>query len=147
MVHGAWSCSLYRCTITYCDRNFHSFLYRSLQDAADNETDSYMHVHVARIQKEITNSKTVGYPREVFDPTLIEIRRLYDSSGQMFVDSDFPPVEVSLYKVASGSSNATTSTAKAVKHPPIEWKRAHEFLVTGSVTACKVFEGCLQPFL
>ena len=125
---------------------FSFILYRSLQDAADNETDSYMHVHVARIQKEITNSKTVGYPREVFDPTLIEIRRLYDSSGQMFVDSDFPPVEVSLYKVASGSSNATTSTAKAVKHPPIEWKRAHEFLVTGSVTACKVFEGCLQPF-
>lgn len=104
-----------------------------------------MQVHNAKIQKEISNSKTVGYPREVFDPTLIEIQKLYNSSGQKFVDSDFPPLEVSLFKrEPTPSSHPTSATSKAVKHPSIEWKRAHEFLITGSDTTCKVFEGFLK---
>ena len=105
-----------------------------------------MQVHIAKIQKEISNSKTVGYPRAVFDPMLSEIQRLYNSSGQKFVDLDFPPLEVSLFKREPTSSSLSTSAvnSKAVKHPSIEWKRAYEFLITGSDTTCKVFEGFLH---
>ena len=116
----------------------HSF--RSFKDASDADTASYLKIHDAKIQAEINNSKVVGYPRLVYDLNLQTVESLYSSSGQKFVDTEFPPFDQSLFK-SGEASQPGTSASKGVKHPPIEWKRSFEFLGE----KCKVFDDKIEP--
>jgi len=122
-------------------------LLRTAQEALESETEKYMSVHHAQIQAEINNILTVGFPRALDDPSLRGVDDSFNKYGKKFLDMDFKPVQSSLFipiaanTTTDGKQSSSLTTANK-KHPPVEFKRAHEFLATEDY---QVFSGAIEP--
>eukprot|EP00597_Dinobryon_sp_UTEXLB2267_P012206 CAMPEP_0170120186 /NCGR_PEP_ID=MMETSP0020_2-20130122/14966_1 /TAXON_ID=98059 /ORGANISM="Dinobryon sp., Strain UTEXLB2267" /LENGTH=889 /DNA_ID=CAMNT_0010349949 /DNA_START=12 /DNA_END=2681 /DNA_ORIENTATION=- len=116
------------------------------QEALESETEQYMSVHNAQIQAEINNVLTIGFPRALDDPALRGVEDSFNKYGKKFVDMDFKPLQASLFvpngPKSTDGKQAASSTTVTKKHPPVEFKRAHEFLATEDY---QVFSGAIEP--
>jgi hypothetical protein len=114
---------------------------RTVQEALASETENFISVRNAQVQQEIAGSKSAGYMRALDDPQLRDTESKFSSYGKKFVDPEFPPLDSSLYKQNTTSAMMGQKSSASSKHPPVEWKRAYEFLGTDY----QVFSGAIEP--
>lgn len=96
----------------------------TMQDPDDSELHKYTQQREMVIRRELQDAAKLNIPREMDDPTHSKVIQELLPVGKYFIDTDFPPIETSLYGSKRESKGDQSSAAE---QKAVEWRRPHEF--------------------